>query len=192
MQIEDCYRKSMEVNGEHVVIDILDTAGTEQFSAMRDMYMREGETARPPGPLLRLNIVPGDGFVFVYSIVAYSSFNELLDIHEMLDRVTEGANKPVMLLGNKADLEAQRMVTRESGRQMVRALCIARVAFSRSWVQAAQWSAMFSECSAKTGEGIDEAFVALVQKILSDRAAKLKKVPVASKKMQLTKACVVL
>jgi hypothetical protein len=71
-----------------------------------------------------LKIVPGDGFVFVYSIAERSSFNELLDIHEMLDRVTDGANKPVMLLGNKADLEAQRMVTRESGKQMVRGLCV--------------------------------------------------------------------
>jgi hypothetical protein len=33
----------MEIDGEHVVIDILDTAGAEHFSAMRDMYMRDGE-----------------------------------------------------------------------------------------------------------------------------------------------------
>ncbi len=193
MQIEDCYRKSMEVNGEHVVIDILDTAGTEQFSAMRDMYMREGEN-NSKACFSCLTCFPGDGFVFVYSIVARSSFNELLEIHEMLDRVTDGANKPVMLLGNKADLEAQRVVTRESGKQMVRSLFTCRVAFSRLWVQAAQWSAMFSECSAKTGEGIDEAFAALVQKILSDRAAwtKSSKAPVTTKKMQLSKACVVL
>jgi GTPase SAR1 family protein len=53
----------MEIDGTQVVLDILDTAGTEQFNSMRDLYMKEGQ-----------------GFVFVYSIVARGSFNELIDI----------------------------------------------------------------------------------------------------------------
>ncbi len=135
--IEDCYRKAMEVDGEQVVIDILDTAGTEQFGSMRDLYMKEG-----------------DGFVFVYSIVARASFTELLDMKQQLERVRDGAPVPLILLGNKADLADERVVSQESGRE-----------------RAAQWGAMFSECSAKMTTGVSEAFVMLVRHILAERAA---------------------
>jgi len=40
--IEDSYRKPFEVDGEQKVLEILDTAGTEQFTAMRDLYMKNG------------------------------------------------------------------------------------------------------------------------------------------------------
>jgi hypothetical protein len=51
--IEDSYRKQVEVDGQQCMLEILDTAGTEQFTAMRDLYMKNGQ-----------------GFVLVYSITA--------------------------------------------------------------------------------------------------------------------------
>ena len=41
--IEDSYRKTLEVDGSSHVLEILDTAGTEQFTAMRDLYMKNGQ-----------------------------------------------------------------------------------------------------------------------------------------------------
>src|SRR5688500_12461014 len=41
--IEDSYRKTLEVDGNSHVLEILDTAGTEQFTAMRDLYMKNGQ-----------------------------------------------------------------------------------------------------------------------------------------------------
>ena len=58
--IEDSYRKQVEVDGQQCMLEILDTAGTEQFTAMRDLYMKNGQ-----------------GFVLVYSITAQSTFNDL-------------------------------------------------------------------------------------------------------------------
>merc|ERR1711910_97282 len=61
--IEDSYRKQVEVDGQQCMLEILDTAGTEQFTAMRDLYMKNGQ-----------------GFVLVYSITAQSTFNDLQDL----------------------------------------------------------------------------------------------------------------
>ncbi len=41
--IEDSYTRNMSVDGEPYVLDLLDTAGQEEYSAMRESYMNEGE-----------------------------------------------------------------------------------------------------------------------------------------------------
>ncbi|PRP79733.1 ras-related protein Rap-1b-like [Planoprotostelium fungivorum] len=93
--IEDSYSKTTHIDGEQIILEILDTAGTEQFTAMRDLYMKNGH-----------------GFILVYSITSQSSFNDLRDMHEMILRV------PLVLCGNKCDLVDQRVVTTEQGVSM--------------------------------------------------------------------------
>ncbi|OCT92566.1 hypothetical protein XELAEV_18015622mg, partial [Xenopus laevis] len=41
--IEDSNRKQVVIDAETCLLDILDTAGQEEYSAMRDLYMRTGE-----------------------------------------------------------------------------------------------------------------------------------------------------
>ena len=41
--IEDSYRKQVSIDDEVCLLDILDTAGQEEYSAMRDQYMQGGE-----------------------------------------------------------------------------------------------------------------------------------------------------
>eukprot|EP00800_Vazella_pourtalesii_P022160 TRINITY_DN854_c0_g1_i2.p1 TRINITY_DN854_c0_g1~~TRINITY_DN854_c0_g1_i2.p1 ORF type:complete len:117 (-),score=29.64 TRINITY_DN854_c0_g1_i2:491-841(-) len=41
--IEDSYRKNGVIDDEVAILDILDTAGQEEFSAMREQYMHHGE-----------------------------------------------------------------------------------------------------------------------------------------------------
>lgn len=55
--IEDFYRKEIEVDCSPSVLEILDTAGTEQFASMRDLYIKNGQ-----------------GFILVYSLVNQQSF----------------------------------------------------------------------------------------------------------------------
>lgn len=43
--IEDSYRKQVEVDNSQCMLEILDTAGTEQFTAMRDLYMKNGQVS---------------------------------------------------------------------------------------------------------------------------------------------------
>merc|ERR1711916_188175 len=93
--IEDSYRKNIEVDGIQCLLEILDTAGTEQFTAMRDLYMKDGQ-----------------GFVLVFSIVAKSTFTDLNDIRDQIVRVKDTDNFPSILVGNKCDLEDQRVVSK--------------------------------------------------------------------------------
>ncbi len=53
----DSYRKKVVLDGEEVQIDILDTAGQEDYAAIRDNYFRSGE-----------------GFLCVFSITEDESF----------------------------------------------------------------------------------------------------------------------
>ena len=70
--IEDSYRKQVEVDGTQCMLEILDTAGTEQFTAMRDLYMKNGQ-----------------GFVLAYSITSLATFNDLLELREQILRVKD-------------------------------------------------------------------------------------------------------
>eukprot|EP00056_Hartaetosiga_gracilis_P014214 m.240012 g.240012 ORF g.240012 m.240012 type:complete len:187 (+) comp14365_c0_seq1:148-708(+) len=99
--IEDSYRKQVEVDGGPCMLEILDTAGTEQFTAMRDLYMKNGQ-----------------GFVLVYSITAQSTFNDLSDLREQILRVKDTEEVPMVLVGNKCDLAEERMVKKEQGENL--------------------------------------------------------------------------
>jgi len=85
------------------MLEILDTAGTEQFTAMRDLYMKNGQ-----------------GFVLVYSITAQSTFNDLQDLREQILRVKDTEDVPMVLVGNKCDLEDERVVGKDQGLNMAR------------------------------------------------------------------------
>lgn len=58
----DSYRKKVVLDGEEVQIDILDTAGQEDYAAIRDNYFRSGE-----------------GFLCVFSITELESFAATAD-----------------------------------------------------------------------------------------------------------------
>jgi small GTP-binding protein len=101
--IEDSYRKQVEVDGSQTMLEILDTAGTEQFTAMRDLYMKNGQ-----------------GFVLVYSIIAQSTFNDLPDLREQILRVKDADSVPTVLVGNKCDLNEQRAISIDQGQDLAK------------------------------------------------------------------------
>mmetsp|Transcript_34000 Transcript_34000/g.95712 ORF Transcript_34000/g.95712 Transcript_34000/m.95712 type:complete len:188 (+) Transcript_34000:90-653(+) len=96
--IEDSYRKQVSIDDETCLLDILDTAGQEEYSAMRDQYMRTGE-----------------GFLCVYAITSRSSFEEIDGFREQILRVKDEDHVPMVLAGNKCDLKDDRQVTESEG-----------------------------------------------------------------------------
>ncbi|CAH1238772.1 ras-related protein Ral-A-like isoform X1 [Branchiostoma floridae] len=93
----DSYRKKVVLDGEEVQIDILDTAGQEDYAAIRDNYFRSGE-----------------GFLCVFSITEQESFAATADFREQILRVKNDENIPFLLVGNKCDLFDKRQVTIET------------------------------------------------------------------------------
>ena len=130
--IEDSYRKQVEVDNQQCMLEILDTAGTEQFTAMRDLYMKNGQ-----------------GFVLVYSIIAQSTFNDLPDLREQILRVKDCDDVPMVLVGNKCDLNDQRVISTEQGDDLARKF----------------GGCAFLEASAKTKTNVDEIFYNLIRQI---------------------------
>jgi len=103
--IEDSYTKQCVIDDVVAKLDILDTAGQEEFSAMREQYMRSGE-----------------GFLLVYSVADRSSFDELPRLHRQILRVKDRDEFPMLMIANKADLQHQRMVSTEEGQSLARQL----------------------------------------------------------------------
>ncbi|VDD90063.1 unnamed protein product [Enterobius vermicularis] len=99
--IEDSFRKQISVDGKSCILEILDTAGTEQFTAMRDLYMKNGE-----------------GFIIVYSVTDPLSLTEATDIFQNLVRVRQKYHFPLILVGNKCDDLENRIVSKEDGEQL--------------------------------------------------------------------------
>ena len=62
----------------------------------------------------------GQGFVLVYSITAQSTFNDLQDLREQILRVKDTDDVPMILVGNKCDLEEERVVGKDQGPNLAR------------------------------------------------------------------------
>ncbi|KAL4648347.1 GTPase NRas precursor [Arapaima gigas] len=135
--IEDSYRKQVVIDGETCLLDILDTAGQEEYSAMRDQYMRTGE-----------------GFLCVFAINNSKSFADVHLYREQIKRVKDSDDVPMVLVGNKCDLA--RTVDTKQAQELARSYGI-----------------QFVETSAKTRQGVEDAFYTLVREIRHQRMKKL-------------------
>ncbi|KNC52707.1 Ras-1 [Thecamonas trahens ATCC 50062] len=91
--IEDSYRKSVIIDDEAGLIDVLDTAPQEHLSARND---------RP----LRLH----QGFLLLYDITRRRSFEELASIRANVQRARSEPHFPLVIVGTKCDLDELRVV----------------------------------------------------------------------------------
>ncbi|KAI4885038.1 hypothetical protein NFI96_017707 [Prochilodus magdalenae] len=207
--IEDSYRKQVVIDGETCLLDILDTAGQEEYSAMRDQYMRTGE-----------------GFLCVFAINNTKSFE---DIHqyrsdkspeireckkdmtsssqhrdnwqgpeqhkqrEQIKRVKDSDDVPMVLVGNKCDLPARTVDTRQA-QELARSYGIPYIETSAKTRQ--QWSRDNTSSAAaqfvlviahelgwtvevgcnffmKFVKGVEDAFYTLVREIRQHKLRKL-------------------
>ena len=89
--IEDSYRKSVVIDEKACLLDILDTAGQEEFSSMQDQWMREGQA-----------------FLVVYSITSRTTFDEAIIMREKILRCKEEEEPPMYVHYNKTQFRRER------------------------------------------------------------------------------------
>lgn len=139
------------------MLEVLDTAGQEEYTALRDQWIRDGE-----------------GFVLVYAISSRASFARIQKFHHQIQRVKESASAgsptfpgsplsqtmpvssgpaPVMLIGNKCDRVTEREVSTQEGQQLAK-----------------QLGCDFVEASAKNCINVEKAFFDVVRQLRRQRA----------------------
>jgi GTPase KRas protein len=97
--IEDCYQTSIEIDGRKHLVEILDTAGQEDYQNMIDMW-----------------ISFGDGFILVFAIDDKESFEAIKEKHSRVLKAKKKA--PFILVGNKIDLENKRKVSKDEAQKL--------------------------------------------------------------------------
>ncbi|TFK20156.1 ras protein [Coprinopsis marcescibilis] len=100
--IEDAYRRQLVVDNKMCFVEVIDTAGQEEYASLRDQWVREGQ-----------------GFILVYSIASRSTFDRLEIFRQSMRKVKRG--DPIfMLVGNKCDKTYEREVSRDEGMALAR------------------------------------------------------------------------
>lgn len=147
------------------MLEVLDTAGQEEYTALRDQWIRDGE-----------------GFLLVYSINSRSSFTRIRKFHKQIQRVKDARNAssptitgylgnpispispapptgpvPVMLVGNKSDKVTERAVSSQEGKAL-----------------AQQLGCDFVEASAKNCINVEKAFYDVVRALRNQSSGPVK------------------
>ncbi|KXJ87638.1 ras family-domain-containing protein [Microdochium bolleyi] len=166
--IEDSYRKQVVIDGAACMLEVLDTAGQEEYTALRDQWIRDGE-----------------GFVLVYSISSRSSFSRIKRFHHQIQRVKESCSAspsypgspitaaapassvPIMLVGNKSDRSTEREVSTQEGHALAREL-----------------GCEFVEASAKACINVEKAFYDVVRILRRQRQSNPRPLPPGSRPQQ--------
>jgi small GTP-binding protein len=130
----DFKMKLFEVNDQRVKLQIWDTAGQERFETLSVQYYRRAQA-----------------ILLVYDVTNENSFK---NVTKWIRNIKENAldNVKVVLVGNKVDLEQQRVISTEKGQKL-----------------AERHSCKFFETSAFTGVGVKEAFTSLAELVLSEK-----------------------
>lgn len=92
----------------------------------------------------------GQGFLLVFSICNMNSFYELAELREQIIRIKDDEDIPLVVVGNKSDMEDERVVPR-----------------GRAFQLAQQWGQKpYYETSARRRTNVDEVFLNLCSQII--------------------------
>lgn len=122
--IENTFNKRVTIHGNDYELFLVDTAGQDEYSIMPPEYS-----------------VDIRGYVLVYSIDSSKSFEVCSILHEKLIDLIGNNNVPIVLVGNKSDLQQDRQVSVDEGKKLAQEI-----------------NAVFLETSAKNNQGVSDVF----------------------------------
>ena len=130
----DFRTKKLDIQGKQIILNIYDTAGQERFRNLATGYMKSA-----------------DGFLVCFDLTSESTLENVTYWINSIKN-TARKNASMLIIGNKSDLNEDREVTTEQGKEF-----------------AAKNGIDYLETSSKMHIGVDEAFETLVKKILEQR-----------------------
>lgn len=125
--------KNLEIDGKNVKLQLWDTAGQERYRSIASCYYREAA-----------------GIILAYDITARDTFASLTKWIEDIRKNSQDV--PIMLVGNKSDLESKRKVSYAEGQEISN-----------------KYELLFMETSAKDNSNIEKAFVTLTRLLISGK-----------------------
>ena len=129
--------RTVKIDKKTVKLQIWDTAGQERFRTITSAYYRGA-----------------DGIIMVFDVTSTESFDHVNDWLKEVNRyAAEGTVK--LLVGNKSDRTADRVVTEEQAKEFADELGIP-----------------FIETSAKSAKNVEEAFLTMAGELIRQRAAR--------------------
>ncbi|XP_044264645.1 putative ras-related protein Rab-5B [Tribolium madens] len=132
-----CYFKSFLIESSTVKLEIWDTAGMERFRGITYMYYRHADAA-----------------IIFFDITSRDSFQEVkFWVNELRNNNVNfiaANNNLLSIVGNKVDLTSQREVLRDEAYQYAK-----------------EEGAVYYECSAMSGQGVQELFEDVAQNIFN-------------------------
>jgi len=122
--------RTIEIGGSKIKLQIWDTAGQERFRTITSSYYRGAH-----------------GIIVVYDVTEQKSFNNITKWLKEIDTFA-GPTVQKLLVGNKCDLQSERAVTTEQGKELAGKLNIP-----------------FVETSAKDSINVEQAFIKMAEDI---------------------------
>jgi GTPase SAR1 family protein len=130
------YRKQIVVDDQVCMLEIENIVASEGYTAMKALLLKCSD-----GVIIAYDICDRDSFEF-----AKEAWKEARLLRFEHEKTNASSPIPILLLGNKTDREAERVVSQDEGKALARRLC-------------AEWA----ECSCRNRTGVDEAFHGLVR-----------------------------
>lgn len=122
--IENTFSKAVRVGGQEYDLKLVDTAGQDEYSLIPQSYF--------------INV---HGYVLVYSVDSEKSFEVVKHVYDKIIDMKGKMIVPIVLVGNKKDLQYERVISVEDGKRL-----------------ADSWKVPFVEASAKENTSVKEIF----------------------------------
>ena len=136
--MENTFRKTVNFGDNEFILNISDTSGDEAFERYLDSLIHSSH-----------------GIIIVYSITNRKSFDKVVSINENVRNIHLDNNYPMLLVGNKSDLENERQISIEEGEELALSL-----------------KCFYLETSAKTGHNILDCFQDIIMSIQNSKEQK--------------------
>ncbi|CAK7896673.1 rheb-like protein Rhb1p [[Candida] anglica] len=131
--IENQFSKTINYKNQEFEVEILDTAGQDEFSIMNQKHL-----------------IGVHGYLLVYSVTSRQSFELIEVIRDKILNSIGADTIPMVLVGNKSDLNYQRQVDEDEGKKL-----------------AASFGCAFLETSVRDNVNINRTFEYLIDEIES-------------------------